>query len=69
MSAILLAIVLIFSGILLISFILLITDRRQKFRTSSTDETLSYGDCYRMCKGNSGDVSAGCIGLCIYGWP
>jgi hypothetical protein len=67
--AIIIALLMIAAGVLLIGFLLLLRNRYE-FTESSTDESIpSYGDCYDLCKGDSVEASASCVGLCAYGWP
>ncbi len=67
--ALFIGLLMIVAGVLLISFLLLLRDKQQEFRESANANVPTYGDCYDLCKGDSGEPSAPCIGLCAYGWP
>jgi hypothetical protein len=68
--ALFIAVIMIVAGVLLISFLLLLRSKHDKLRRQSTAESVpKYGDCYDLCKGDSGEASENCVGLCAYGWP
>ena len=65
--ALFIAVIMIAAGVLLIGFLLLL---RNKQREASAGEGVpKYGDCYDVCKGDSGEEAENCFGLCAYGWP
>jgi hypothetical protein len=58
------------AGVLLISFLLLLRNKHDRLSEASTGESVpKYGDCYDVCKGDSGEGADNCVGLCAYGWP
>ncbi|HVN81821.1 MAG TPA: hypothetical protein VMW38_22745 [Terriglobia bacterium] len=69
-AALIIAVLLIASGVSLISFLLLLRNESGRFTESSTGkESPTYGNCYDICKGDSEEASDQCIALCAYGWP
>lgn len=67
--AIIVALLMIAAGVLLIGFLLFLRDKYDEFRSSADESAPTYGDCYDLCKGDSGEPADICIGLCAYGWP
>jgi hypothetical protein len=65
--ALIIALLMIVAGVLLISFLLLLRDKYD--RSSANESVPTYGECYDLCKGDSGGEPDDCIGLCAYGWP
>lgn len=65
--ALFIAVIMNVAGVLLISFLLLLRSKHDRLRWQSTIESVpEYGNCYDLCKGDSGE---NCVGLCAYGWP
>jgi hypothetical protein len=70
MFALLIAVLMILAGVLLIGFLLLLRNKADEFAGPPTNEMIpGYGDCYDLCRGDSGEVAENCVGLCAYGWP
>ncbi len=67
--ALLIGLLMIVAGVLLTSFLLLLRDKQEEYTESAGANVPTYGDCYGLCKGDSGEPSVTCIGLCAYGWP
>ncbi len=67
--ALFIGLLLIVAGVLLISFLLFLRDKQDQYRASANANIPTYGDCYDLCKRDSGEPSVTCIGLCAYGWP
>jgi hypothetical protein len=68
--ALFIAVIMIAAGVLLIGFLLLLRNKHDRLTRSSTSESVpKYGDCYDLCKGDSGEAADNCVGLCAYGWP
>ena len=68
--ALIVAVLMNVSGFLLIGFLLLLRNIPDEFTEPPANEIVpGYGDCYDLCKGDSGNADENCIGLCAYGWP
>ncbi len=62
--ALLIAVIMIAAGVLLIGLLLLLRNGPQ-----AGESVPKYGDCYDLCKRDSGEAEEDCVGLCAYGWP
>jgi len=68
--ALFIAVIVNVAGSLLIGFLLLLSNKRDRLRGQSTIESVPrYWNCFDLCKSDSGEAAGNCVGLCAYGWP